>query len=157
MFRLLTVNTVEEHILETARFKMQIDDQVIQAGKYNQNTTDRERKEYLEKLLAAEDEDVSLSVPRLSLSSRLFLYSSNIQKSLAHAISLNSSAQLSNSSRLNSLISTPSTLDCIHFSAAHLTLLTAFTSVLLTSPHLNTSQTHSMPLLNSIQPTSLLL
>lgn len=58
VLRLLTVGSIEETVLETARFKLSIDDQVIQAGQYNSNATDDTRAEYLRKVLQeAEDEE----------------------------------------------------------------------------------------------------
>lgn len=56
VFRLLTVNSVEESILEIARYKLSIDDQVIQAGKYNDTSTSTDRYEYLKKILGADDD-----------------------------------------------------------------------------------------------------
>jgi SWI/SNF-related matrix-associated actin-dependent regulator of chromatin subfamily A protein 2/4 len=53
VFRLLTINSIEEFVLETARFKLEMDDKVIQAGKYNAKSTDSESAEYLRQALAA--------------------------------------------------------------------------------------------------------
>ena len=57
VLRLLTVNSIEEGILETARFKLNIDSQVIQAGKFNSAANDNERVEALRSILSREDED----------------------------------------------------------------------------------------------------
>lgn len=44
VLRLITVNSIEEKILAAARFKLNIDEKVIQAGKFDQRTTDAERR-----------------------------------------------------------------------------------------------------------------
>lgn len=47
VLRLVTINSVEEHILETARFKLNMDDKVIQAGKFNNSSSSAEQRAYL--------------------------------------------------------------------------------------------------------------
>ncbi|CAF0758335.1 unnamed protein product [Rotaria sordida] len=56
VLRLITVNTVEEKILACARYKLNVDEKVIQAGKFNRSSTSSERQDYLEQLIEGEDE-----------------------------------------------------------------------------------------------------
>lgn len=61
VLRLCTVNSVEEKILAAARYKLNVDEKVIQAGMFDQKSTGTERKAFLEALLEEElngDEDV---------------------------------------------------------------------------------------------------
>lgn len=51
VFRLVTNSWIEEEILAKAAFKMNLDEIFIQAGLYNQKSTDSERRERLEDLL----------------------------------------------------------------------------------------------------------
>ncbi|KAF0993275.1 hypothetical protein HZS_5546, partial [Henneguya salminicola] len=51
VLRLMSVNSVEEKILAAARYKLNLDEKVIQAGMFNQSSTSKERKEFLEALL----------------------------------------------------------------------------------------------------------
>lgn len=44
VLRLVTTNSVEEKILAAARFKLNVDEKVIQAGKFDQRSTGDERK-----------------------------------------------------------------------------------------------------------------
>ena len=55
--RLMTVNSVEEKILAAARYKLNVDEKVIQAGMFNQNSTSSERRAFLTALLGTENED----------------------------------------------------------------------------------------------------
>lgn len=59
VFRLVTVGSVEEEMLEAAHHKLDIDARVIQAGQYNSTATDDDRLEQLKQLLkdAEDDED----------------------------------------------------------------------------------------------------
>ncbi len=50
ILRLVTVNSVEEYILQRARFKLNIDVKVIQAGKFDQKSTSEERDAMLRAL-----------------------------------------------------------------------------------------------------------
>lgn len=52
VLRILTVGTIEEFVLETAQFKLEMDDKVIQAGKYNAKSSADESTEYLRRALA---------------------------------------------------------------------------------------------------------
>ncbi|EDO48116.1 predicted protein [Nematostella vectensis] len=57
VLRLMTVNSVEEKILAAARYKLNVDEKVIQAGMFNQNSTSSERKAFLMALLDTENDD----------------------------------------------------------------------------------------------------
>lgn len=52
--RLCTVNSVEEKILAAAKYKLNVDEKVIQAGMFDQKSTGSERKAFLVAIL--EDE-----------------------------------------------------------------------------------------------------
>merc|ERR1719361_2823064 len=57
VLRLMTVNSVEERILAAAKYKLNMDEKVIQAGMFNQKSTGSERQELLQSILRADDED----------------------------------------------------------------------------------------------------
>ncbi|XP_071490334.1 probable global transcription activator SNF2L2 [Diadema antillarum] len=60
VLRLMTVQSVEEKILAAAKWKMNMDSKVIQAGMFDQKSTNSERRAYLRALLerdADQDED----------------------------------------------------------------------------------------------------
>jgi len=66
VLRLMTVNSVEERILAAARYKLNMDEKVIQAGMFNQRSTGSERHELLQSILRDEkddDEDEENEVP----------------------------------------------------------------------------------------------
>merc|ERR1712130_12034 len=65
VLRLMTVNSVEERILAAARYKLNMDEKVIQAGKFDQRSTGSERQELLKSILREEegDEDEENEVP----------------------------------------------------------------------------------------------
>merc|ERR1712062_728117 len=66
VLRLMTVNSVEERILAAARYKLNMDEKVIQAGMFNQRSTGSERRQLLQSILRAEkddDEDEENEVP----------------------------------------------------------------------------------------------
>jgi ATP-dependent helicase STH1/SNF2 len=54
---LVTSQSIEEIILKRARDKLDLDAKVVQAGKFDQKTSDREREELLRNLLGGDDED----------------------------------------------------------------------------------------------------
>jgi ATP-dependent helicase STH1/SNF2 len=59
IFRLITVDSVEEYILKRAQQKLSLDGKIIQAGKFDQRSTNEERDEMLRAILereAIEDE-----------------------------------------------------------------------------------------------------
>ncbi|KAL2914601.1 ATP-dependent DNA helicase Snf21 [Polyrhizophydium stewartii] len=57
ILRLITAKSVEETILARAQFKLEIDGKVIQAGKFDNKTSDREREELLRSLFGGDDEE----------------------------------------------------------------------------------------------------
>ncbi|KAK6015363.1 oxidoreductase, short chain dehydrogenase/reductase family protein [Ostertagia ostertagi] len=57
VLRLITTNSVEERILAAAKYKLNVDEKVIQAGKFDQRSTGAERKQMLEQIIRAESED----------------------------------------------------------------------------------------------------
>ena len=62
VLRLMTVQSVEEHILAAAKYKLNVDSKVIQAGMFNQHSTNAERRQFLSNLLEndnVEDEEES--------------------------------------------------------------------------------------------------
>lgn len=65
VLRLCTVNSVEEKILAAARYKLNVDEKVIQAGMFDQKSTGSERKAFLVAILEEEanDEEEEQEVP----------------------------------------------------------------------------------------------
>lgn len=59
ILRLITSNSVEEKILERAQYKLDIDGKVIQAGKFDNKSTNEERDALLRTLLEAEKDITS--------------------------------------------------------------------------------------------------
>jgi len=57
VFRLVTVDSVEENILETARYKLSMDNKVIQAGMFNHQSNASTQRDYLQQILEKEDDD----------------------------------------------------------------------------------------------------
>lgn len=57
VLRLMTVNSVEEKILAAARYKLNVDEKVIQAGMFDQKSTGTERRQMLQQLLLADQDD----------------------------------------------------------------------------------------------------
>ncbi|KAI9487898.1 MAG: SNF2 family N-terminal domain-containing protein [Benjaminiella poitrasii] len=58
IFRLISTNSVEENILARANFKLDIDGKVIQAGKFDNRSTEEDREAFLRSLLEDKaDED----------------------------------------------------------------------------------------------------
>ena len=57
VLRLVTVNSVEERILAAAKYKLNLDEKVIQAGMFDQKSTGVERRQFLQAILATEDYD----------------------------------------------------------------------------------------------------
>lgn len=56
ILRLITTNSVEERILERAQYKLDIDGKVIQAGKFDNKSTNEERDALLRVMLEAEED-----------------------------------------------------------------------------------------------------
>lgn len=59
ILRLITSNSVEERILERAQFKLDIDGKVIQAGKFDNKSTNEERDALLRVMLENEEKDAT--------------------------------------------------------------------------------------------------
>merc|ERR1711997_592056 len=57
VLRLMTVNSVEERILAAAKYKLNMDEKVIQAGMFNNRSTGTERRELLQSILRADDQE----------------------------------------------------------------------------------------------------
>jgi ATP-dependent helicase STH1/SNF2 len=57
ILRLVTTKSVEEAILARAQYKLDLDGKVIQAGKFDHKTTDREREELLRSLIGGDDDE----------------------------------------------------------------------------------------------------
>lgn len=51
VFRLITNGTIEENILSKASYKKNLDEMIIQAGMYNDKSTDVERRQRLEEII----------------------------------------------------------------------------------------------------------
>lgn len=54
VLRLVTINSVEEKIMASANYKMELDEKIIQAGMFNAKSTGEARREYLMSLLEAD-------------------------------------------------------------------------------------------------------
>ena len=57
VYRLITVESIEEHILERAQYKLNVDSKVIQAGKFDQKSTAEERDLLLKALLEEDNQE----------------------------------------------------------------------------------------------------
>ncbi|XP_060082596.1 probable global transcription activator SNF2L2 isoform X1 [Ylistrum balloti] len=57
VLRLMTVNSVEERILAAARYKLNVDEKVIQAGMFDNKSTGMERRQFLTTLLLQENDE----------------------------------------------------------------------------------------------------
>ena len=58
----MTVNTVEERILAAARYKLNMDEKVIQAGMFDQKSTGSDRRQFLQAILSNDIEEEEVSV-----------------------------------------------------------------------------------------------
>lgn len=58
ILRLITSNSVEERILERAQYKLDIDGKVIQAGKFDNKSTNEEREALLRVMLEADEKEI---------------------------------------------------------------------------------------------------
>ena len=65
VLRLMTVNSVEERILAAAKYKLNMDEKVIQAGMFNNRSTGSERRELLQSILRADDQVSIFVLPYL--------------------------------------------------------------------------------------------
>lgn len=74
ILRLITTKSIEEHILARAQYKLDLDGKVIQAGKFDNKTSDAEREELLRTLFGLdgekeeeeEEEDISMNDDELN-------------------------------------------------------------------------------------------
>ncbi|XP_022255226.1 probable global transcription activator SNF2L2 [Limulus polyphemus] len=57
VLRLVTVNSVEERILAAAKYKLNLDEKVIQAGMFDQKSTGNERRRFLKAILSQDEGD----------------------------------------------------------------------------------------------------
>ncbi|XP_076812065.1 SWI/SNF-related matrix-associated actin-dependent regulator of chromatin subfamily A member 4-like [Clavelina lepadiformis] len=57
VLRFMTVNSVEEKILAAARFKLNVDEKVIQAGMFDQKSTGSQRRAFLSEILLRNNQD----------------------------------------------------------------------------------------------------
>jgi hypothetical protein len=57
----MTVNSVEERILAAARYKLNVDEKVIQAGMFDNKSTSSERRNFLQILLTQDDDQDDVS------------------------------------------------------------------------------------------------
>lgn len=55
VLRLMTVGSVEERILAAARYKLNMDEKVIQAGMFDQKSTGADRRQFLQTILHADE------------------------------------------------------------------------------------------------------
>ena len=62
VLRLMTVQSVEEKIMAAAKWKMSMDSKIIQAGMFDQKSTNSERRAYLRALLERDADQFEVSV-----------------------------------------------------------------------------------------------
>lgn len=65
VLRLCTVNSVEEKILAAAKYKLNVDQKVIQAGMFDQKSSSHERRAFLQAILEHEEQDEVSAAPGL--------------------------------------------------------------------------------------------
>ena len=70
----MTVNTVEERILAAARYKLNMDEKVIQAGMFDQKSTGSDRRQFLQAILSNDDEDDEVSHSKKCIFSKKIKY-----------------------------------------------------------------------------------
>lgn len=61
VLRLCTVNSVEEKILAAAKYKLNVDQKVIQAGMFDQKSSSHERRAFLQAILEHEEQNEVMS------------------------------------------------------------------------------------------------
>ncbi|KAG8130602.1 hypothetical protein E2320_017236, partial [Naja naja] len=64
VLRLCTVNSVEEKILAAAKYKLNVDQKVIQAGMFDQKSSSHERRAFLQAILEHEEENERMDLDR---------------------------------------------------------------------------------------------
>lgn len=57
VLRLCSVNSVEEKILAAAKYKLNVDQKVIQAGMFDQKSSSHERRAFLQAILEHEEQN----------------------------------------------------------------------------------------------------
>lgn len=62
VLRLCTVNSVEEKILAAAKYKLNVDQKVIQAGMFDQKSSSHERRAFLQAILEHEEQNEVMSL-----------------------------------------------------------------------------------------------
>ncbi|XP_056122002.1 transcription activator BRG1 isoform X1 [Rhinichthys klamathensis goyatoka] len=70
VLRLCTVNSVEEKILAAAKYKLNVDQKVIQAGMFDQKSSSHERRAFLQAILEHEEQDEVRSITPSAYSRR---------------------------------------------------------------------------------------
>lgn len=73
VLRLCTVNSVEEKILAAAKYKLNVDQKVIQAGMFDQKSSSHERRAFLQAIL--EHEEQNEVAPPFPICFQSFFYS----------------------------------------------------------------------------------
>lgn len=68
----MTVNSVEERILAAARYKLNMDEKVIQAGMFDQKSTGSERQQFLQSILHQDGDDEEVGLELFTPLSTLF-------------------------------------------------------------------------------------
>ena len=58
----MTVNSVEERIQAAARYKLNVDEKVIQAGMFDNKSTNTERRQFLQNILLQEDAEEEVRI-----------------------------------------------------------------------------------------------
>ncbi|KAI7813320.1 putative global transcription activator SNF2L2, partial [Triplophysa rosa] len=64
VLRLCTVNSVEEKILAAAKYKLNVDQKVIQAGMFDQKSSSHERRAFLQAVLEHEEQNERMDLDR---------------------------------------------------------------------------------------------
>ncbi|KAE8291802.1 putative global transcription activator SNF2L2 [Larimichthys crocea] len=64
VLRLCTVNSVEEKILAAAKYKLNVDQKVIQAGMFDQKSSSHERRAFLQAILEHEEQNERMDMDR---------------------------------------------------------------------------------------------
>lgn len=68
VLRLCTVNSVEEKILEAAKYKLNVDQKVIQVGMFDQKSSSHKRRAFLQAILEHEEENEVIHKAKLGKS-----------------------------------------------------------------------------------------
>lgn len=81
----MTVNSVEERILAAAKYKLNMDEKVIQAGMFNQKSTGSERQQMLHTILH-QDGDDEVSTEQVLIENQISKFQINFQVELVKLI-----------------------------------------------------------------------